>query len=63
MSREWLESLVLGDVLRSRAETHGNAPFLTFRDGELTFADVDVLADRYARGLAAEGVEAATTSR
>jgi carnitine-CoA ligase len=56
MNEEWLESLVLGDVLRSRAETHGNAAFLKFRDGELTFADVDVMADRYARGLAAEGV-------
>ncbi|HYH32464.1 MAG TPA: AMP-binding protein [Pseudonocardia sp.] len=56
MNEESLESLVLGDVLRSRAETHRNAVFLKFRDGELTFAEVDVEADRYARGLAAEGV-------
>jgi len=56
MSREWLEGLVLGDVLRSRAETHRDATFLRFRDGELTFAEVDVMADRYARGLSAEGV-------
>jgi carnitine-CoA ligase len=56
MSREWLESLVLGDVLRSRAGSHADATFLKFRDAEFTFAEVDVLADRYARGLAAEGV-------
>jgi crotonobetaine/carnitine-CoA ligase len=54
--KEWLESCVLGDVLRTRAETHRNATFLKFAEGEFTFADVDVLADRYARGLAAEGV-------
>ncbi len=56
MNGEWLESLVLGDVLRSRAETHRDAAFLKFRDGELTFAEVDTAADRYANGLAAEGV-------
>jgi carnitine-CoA ligase len=56
MNEEWLESLVLGDVLRSRAETHRNTAFLKFRDGELTFAEVDAEADRYANGLAAEGV-------
>jgi carnitine-CoA ligase len=56
MNDDWLESLVIGDVLRSRAETHRDAVFLKFRDGELTFAEVDVAADRYARGLAAEGV-------
>jgi carnitine-CoA ligase len=57
MNEKWLESLVLGDVLRSRAETHRDAAFLRFRDGELTFAEVDALADRYANGLAAEGVD------
>jgi carnitine-CoA ligase len=56
MNEEWLESLVLGDVLRLRAETHRDVTFLKFRDGELTFAEVDAAADRYARGLAAEGV-------
>ena len=57
MASNWgLESLVLGDVLRTRAETHRNATFLKFMDGELTFAEVDTLADRYACGLAAEGV-------
>jgi carnitine-CoA ligase len=56
MSQQWLEGLVVGDVLRARAETHGDAAFLKFRDGELSFADVDVAADRYANGFAAEGV-------
>jgi crotonobetaine/carnitine-CoA ligase len=58
MNEEWLESLVLGDVLRSRAESHRDAAFLKFRDGELSFAEVDAAADRYACGLAAEGVRA-----
>jgi crotonobetaine/carnitine-CoA ligase len=57
MNEEWLESLVLGKVLRSRAETHRDVTFLKFRDGDLTFGEVDVAADRYARGLAAEGVQ------
>ncbi len=56
MNQDWLEGLVLGDVVRSRAETHRDAAFLRFRDGELTFAEVDTAADRYANGLAAEGV-------
>jgi carnitine-CoA ligase len=56
MDQGWLEGLVLGDVVRSRAETHGNAAFLKFRDGELSFAELDAAADRYANGFAAEGV-------
>ena len=56
MDQGWLESLVLGDVLRSRAETHGAAAFLKFRDGELSFSEVDTAADRYANGFAAVGV-------
>jgi crotonobetaine/carnitine-CoA ligase len=56
MTQQWLEGLVLGDVLRSRAETHRDAAFLKFRDGELSFAEVDIAADRYANGFAAEGV-------
>ncbi|GAA0929343.1 AMP-binding protein [Pseudonocardia zijingensis] len=56
MSQGWLEGLVLGDVMRSRAESHGAAPFLKFRDGELSFAEVDAAADTYANGFAAEGV-------
>lgn len=56
MSKEWPDGLVLGDVLRSRAGTDPTAAFLRFRDGDLSFGEVDALADRYARGLAAEGV-------
>lgn len=56
MSSEWLETMVIGDVLRARAESHGDATFLKFRDVEFTFTEVDTAADRYARGLAAEGV-------
>lgn len=56
MRKDRIESLVLGDVLRARAETHRTATFLRFRDGDLSFGEVDALADRYARGLAAEGV-------
>lgn len=52
-----LESLVLGDVLRERAETHRTEIFLKFRDGELTFGEVDAMANRVAQGLAAQGVD------
>lgn len=56
MHKETLETLVLGDVLRERAESHRNETFLKFRDGELTFGEVDTMADRVAQGLAALGV-------
>jgi crotonobetaine/carnitine-CoA ligase len=56
MSEELLESRVLGEVLRARAETHRDETFLMFADVDLTFGEVDVQADRYARGLIAEGV-------
>jgi carnitine-CoA ligase len=51
-----VESFVLGDVLRSRAESHRTEPFLRFRDGELTYLDVDKEANRIAQGLIALGV-------
>jgi len=51
-----VERLVLGDVLRSRAESHGTDPFLRFRDGELTYRDVDTEANRVAQGLVGLGV-------
>jgi carnitine-CoA ligase len=56
MSEERLESRVLGEVLRTRARTHGDETFLMFADEDLTFGEVDVLADRYARGLLTEGI-------
>jgi crotonobetaine/carnitine-CoA ligase len=51
-----VESFVLGDVLRSRADSHGTEPFLRFRDGDLTFRDVDTEANRVAQGLIGAGV-------
>src|SRR5690606_16381460 len=57
MRKEMLESFVLGDVLRSQAQAHRRQPFLRFRDGEITFGEVDAAADRMARRLAGAGVE------
>ena len=51
-----LESLVLGDVLRARAESHRTEVFLKFHDGEITYGEVDVMANRVAQGLATAGV-------
>ncbi|OLF06179.1 ATP-dependent acyl-CoA ligase [Actinophytocola xinjiangensis] len=56
MRKETLESFVLGDVLRSRSETHGAEPFLKFRDGELTYGDVHAMSNRVAQGLISLGV-------
>ncbi|HEX6469341.1 MAG TPA: AMP-binding protein [Streptosporangiaceae bacterium] len=57
MRNQPLESLVLGDVLRARAESHRRETFLKFRDGEITYGEVDAMADRLARGLIAAGVD------
>lgn len=51
-----MESFVLGDVLRSRADSHGTEPFLLFRDGDLTYRDVDTEANRVAQGLIGLGI-------
>jgi crotonobetaine/carnitine-CoA ligase len=51
-----VEPFVLGDVLRSRAESHAAEPFLRFRDGELTYRDIDTEANRVAQGLIGLGV-------
>jgi crotonobetaine/carnitine-CoA ligase len=56
MRNQPLESLVLGDILRARAESHRTETFLKFRDGEITYGDVDAMADRLARGLLAAGI-------
>lgn len=51
-----LENLVLGDLLQSRARSHRSIIFLKFREGELSFGEVDQAANRIAQGLAAAGV-------
>jgi crotonobetaine/carnitine-CoA ligase len=56
MHNHTLENLVLGDVLRARAETHRSEVFLKFHDGAVTFGEVDSMADRMAQGLAAAGI-------
>ncbi|HZZ46992.1 MAG TPA: AMP-binding protein [Pseudonocardia sp.] len=58
MRNERLEDLVLGDILSSRAETHGDQMFLQFREGEYSFGEVDEAADRLANGLIRAGVRA-----
>ncbi len=56
MRNETLESFVLGDVLRARAQTHRSETFLRFADGEISFGEVDAMANRVAQGLAAMGI-------
>jgi carnitine-CoA ligase len=50
------EERVLGDLLRERARVHPERTFLKFREGELTYGEVDEISDRLAAGLAARGV-------
>jgi len=52
MQREDPERLVLGGLLRSAAERHGDQTFLEFADSSRTFGDVDLAANRVANGLA-----------
>jgi carnitine-CoA ligase len=56
MGNEPLENLVLGEVLARRALTHRTETFLEFRDGTFSYGEVDVAANRIARGLLAGGV-------
>ncbi|GGU97545.1 ATP-dependent acyl-CoA ligase [Actinomadura cremea] len=56
MRKETLESFVLGDVLRSQAQIHRRQTFLRFRDGEISYGEVDAAADRTARALSGAGV-------
>jgi len=58
MRNERLEDLVLGDILRSRAETHRDELFLQFPDTELSYGSVDEAVDRTAQGLLASGIRA-----
>ncbi len=57
MRKETLESFVLGDVLRTKADSHRTEPFLRFRDGALSYGDVDTMANRIAHGLIELGVD------
>ncbi|MGH3741440.1 MAG: AMP-binding protein [Micromonosporaceae bacterium] len=56
MRKEKLESFVLGDVLTARAKTHRTETFLKFREGEISYGEVDSMANRVAQGLIAQGV-------
>lgn len=56
MRNETLQSLVLGDLLRERAETHRTETFLKFHEGEVTYGEVDSMADRVGHGLATAGI-------
>lgn len=51
-----LEELVLGDILQEQATVLRTKTFLKFREGELTYGEVNEIADRFACGFAAEGV-------
>lgn len=52
MHIEALEDLVLGNILRKRAKTHGTATFLHFPEGALTYQEVEHMSRRMAQGLA-----------
>ena len=56
MRRYALEELVLGEILEEKAKTDRTRTFLKFREGELTYAEVNDMANRMAQGLAAAGV-------
>lgn len=51
-----VEELVLGDLLEERAETHRGETFLKLRQGDLSYGEVNEMAQRMARGFAALGV-------
>lgn len=56
MRKATLESFVLGDMLRTQARTHRTETFLKFHDGDISYGEVDAMADRVAQGLIACGV-------
>ncbi len=48
---------VLADILRDRAEAHGDRPYLRYGDGEwVSYAEMNARANRVANGLIARGV-------
>ncbi|SEP52390.1 AMP-binding protein [Amycolatopsis saalfeldensis] len=58
MQGESIEKLVLGEILQSRAESHRDETFLEFRNGTLSFGQVDEESNRVAQGLSFAGVRA-----
>ena len=56
MRSERLESLVVGEILSARAKSHRDQTFLKFHDGEITYGEVDAMANRVAQGLIAQGI-------
>ncbi|GLY70390.1 AMP-binding protein [Amycolatopsis taiwanensis] len=57
MREAMLEDYVLGDVLRTQAKAHRNDTFLKFYEGDVSYGEVDEMADRVAQGLIACGVQ------
>jgi carnitine-CoA ligase len=57
MREAMLEGFVLGDVLRTQAKAHRNDAFLKFYEGDVSYGEVDEMADRVAQGLIACGVQ------
>lgn len=51
-----LEQLTLADILRDKATTHRDETFVMFREGNLSFGEVEKMAARLAHGLADHGV-------
>jgi long-chain acyl-CoA synthetase len=48
-------SLNVASILRESAKTYPDKPALLFDGGRITYAELDVLTDHFARGLQAEG--------
>ncbi|QIS18317.1 AMP-binding protein [Nocardia terpenica] len=53
---EPLLNLVLGDVLSRQARENQNENFLRFREGDLTYGEVDEMVNRVAQGLISLGI-------
>lgn len=51
-----VDKLVVGEILAAQARRHGREPFARFREGELSYGEVDRMTNRVAQGLAALGV-------
>lgn len=56
VSKKSLIDLVVGDVLSRQAQAHRTDTLLRFRDGDLTYGDVDDMVNRVAQGLLSAGI-------